>query len=182
MKKKNKNKHYVNNEKFLECLIEYKNTIKKHNEAGLEQPKIPDYIGLCLFNIATRLATKPNFASYIYKDEMISDGIENCIVYINNFNPKKFNNPFAYFTRIIWFAFLRRIDKEKKIMYIKHKYGEKLLQQNSGYDNDDTDANFDGVNKNVGNDYINDFVENYEKKLKQKKLKLKRKKDEKQTI
>lgn len=70
--------------------------------------------------IATHLAHKPNFAGYSFKDEMVCDGIENCLQYIHNFDPKKSKNPFAYFTQIIFYAFLRRIQKEKKQLYTKH--------------------------------------------------------------
>ena len=52
---------------------------------------------------------------------MISDGIENCLQYIHNFNPEKSNNPFAYFTQIIYYAFIRRIQKEKKQAHVKHQ-------------------------------------------------------------
>jgi hypothetical protein len=113
--------HYVNNKEFLAAMIEYRNARIKAEEAGEPKPRVPEYVGECIYKIATHLSYKPNFINYSYKDEMISDGIENCLQYINNFNPEKSNNPFAYFTQIIYYAFLRRIAKEKKQTYIRGK-------------------------------------------------------------
>ena len=96
---------------------------------GLDKPRVNNYIGGCFLKIATHLSYKPNFINYMYKDDMICDGIENCIQYIDNFNPEKSRNPFAYFTQIVYFAFLRRIAKEKRQMDIK----EKIIER-SGYD------------------------------------------------
>ena len=106
-------------------MVKYLNAVKEAEESDSDKPKIPEYIGECLLKISTRLSTKPNFINYTYRDEMISDGIENCVNYIGNFNPEKSNNPFAYFTQIIYFAFLRRIQKEKKQLEIKTKIIEK---------------------------------------------------------
>ena len=114
----------------------------------------------CL-QIANRLATKPNFANYTFKDDMISDGIENCVSYIHNFDPEKSNNPFAYFTQIIYYAFLRRIQKEKKQLYIKHKSLEQSVLFNSLVEGDDMGI---GNNVEIGSDYMNDFVKNFEAK------------------
>ena len=88
-------------------------------------PPVPDYVGECFLKIANGLSFRPNFINYTYRDEMISDGIENCLQYVYNFDPNKSNNPFAYFTQIIYFAFIRRIQKEKKQTHIKHKIIEK---------------------------------------------------------
>ena len=93
------------------------------------KPRITNYLGECFLKIATHLSYKPNFVNYMFRDDMISDGIENCVQYIHNFNPEKSRNPFAYFTQIIHYAFLRRIQKEKKQLDIKTKIIEK-----SGYD------------------------------------------------
>jgi len=120
--------HYVNNKEFLAALIEYRNKVADAKEKGLDKPPIPNYIGECFLKIANHLSFKPNFVNYMFKDDMICDGIENCVQYIHNFNPEKSQNPFAYFTQIIHYAFLRRIQKEKKQMEIKNKIIEK-----SGY-------------------------------------------------
>ena len=116
-----KSEHYVDNKRLYAEMVEYLNGVKEAEESDSTPPRIPEYIGECLLKISTRLSTKPNFINYTYRDEMISDGIENCINYIGNFNPEKSTNPFAYFTQIIYYAFLRRIEKEKKQSYIKYK-------------------------------------------------------------
>ena len=94
------------------------------------RPRIPNYLGDCFLKIATHLSYKPNFVNYMFKDDMICDGIENCVQYINNFNPEKSSNPFAYFTQIVHYAFLRRIQKEKKQLEIKEKIIEKTGFEN----------------------------------------------------
>jgi hypothetical protein len=113
--------HYVNNADFLAAIVEMKKKVKEAEEKGLPKPQVSNYIGECILKIATHLSYKPNFINYSYRDDMILDGVENCIQYIDNFNPDKSNNPFAYFTQIIYYAFLRRIAKEKKQTYIKGK-------------------------------------------------------------
>ena len=123
--------HYVDNKKLNEAMIAFVDKCKVAEECGEPRPKIPEYIGECVYKIATRLATNRNFSSYTYKDEMIADGIEVCIRYMHNFNPEKSKNPFAYFTQIIYFAFLQRIQKEKKQAYIKAKSFENSAIMNT---------------------------------------------------
>ena len=118
---KKKTVHYVNNVKFLEALTEWNEKCDEAEEAGEPKPQVTNYIGECFLKIANGLSYRPNFINYTYKQEMISDGIENCLQYIHNFNPEKSKNPFAYFTQIIYYAFIRRIQKEKKQTHIKHK-------------------------------------------------------------
>ena len=105
--------HYVNNKEFLEALVVFKAKCLAAKEAGEQRPQISNYIGECFLKIATHLSYKPNFVNYMFREDMICDGIENCVQYIENFNPEKSKNPFAYFTQIIYYAFLRRIQKEK---------------------------------------------------------------------
>ena len=119
-------KHYVNNADFLAGLIEYKRLCDVADKAKEIQPQVPNYIGECFLKIAEHLSHKPNFASYSFRDEMIADGIENCMMYFRNFNPEKSKNPFAYFTQIIYYAFLRRITREKKQLYVKYKATEQI--------------------------------------------------------
>ena len=116
-----KKQHYVDNEKFLVVMSDYRERYLKAKDNDLETPIIPDYAGECFLKIAERLSHRPNFINYAFREEMVSDGIENCVMYAGNFNPDKSTNPFAYFTQIIYFAFLRRIEKEKKQLYIKYK-------------------------------------------------------------
>ena len=117
--------HYVDNAKFLQAMKDWKEQCKDAEEAGDEPPRISDYIGECFLKIANGLSYRPNFINYTYREEMISDGIENCLQYVYNFNPEKSKNPFAYFTQIIYYAFIRRIQKEKKQSHIKHMVIEK---------------------------------------------------------
>jgi len=124
--------------------------------------------------IATRLSTKPNFVNYSYREEMISDGVENCICYIDNFDPLKSTNPFAYFTQIIYYAFLRRILKEKKQLYIKHKSLEnsmllnELMEQSEYDEKDFTPSYIDLDNENMF-DFIKTFEDNLLSKKKKRK-------------
>ena len=113
--------HYVDNKKFLQALVDWRIECEKKGE----QLPITNYIGECFLKIAKHLSYRPNFINYTYREEMISDGIENCLQYVNNFNPEKSKNPFAYFTQIIYYAFLRRIAKEKKQSHVKNKMIEK---------------------------------------------------------
>ena len=113
--------HYVDNKEFLAAMIDFKAACIEAEENGKPRPQIPNYIGECILKIANHLAYKPNFINYSYRDDMVLDGIENCIQYIHNFDATKSSNPFAYFTQIIYYAFLRRITKEKKQAYIKGK-------------------------------------------------------------
>ena len=113
--------HYVDNKKFLAAIVERKVLLKEAEEEGESKPQITNYLGECILKIANHLSYRPNFINYTYRDEMISDGIENSLMYIDNFDPEKSRNPFAYFTQIIYFAFVRRITKEKKQQKIKDK-------------------------------------------------------------
>ena len=122
---KKKSEHYVNNRELLEALIVYRAQVKEAKENDLPKPRITNYLGSFFLKIATHLSYKPNFVNYMFRDDMISDGIENCVQYIHNFDPEKSRNPFAYFTQIIHYAFLRRIQKEKKQLEIKTKIIEK---------------------------------------------------------
>ena len=124
-----KKEHYVNNKDFLEAMIEYRTKVIAAREKDEPKPKVPEYIGSCFLKIATHLSYRPNFVNYMFKDDMICDGIENCLQYIDNFDPEKSRNPFAYFTQITYFAFLRRIQREKKQLDIKTRILEK-----SGFD------------------------------------------------
>ncbi len=128
-KTKQKTEYYVNNKEFLEALIVYKSKVIAAKETGVDRPIVPRYIGECFLKIATHLSYKPNFVNYMFREDMICDGIENCLQYIDNFDPEKSKNPFAYFTQIIYYAFLRRIQKEKRQLEIKSKILEKSGHQ-----------------------------------------------------
>lgn len=141
MAKRKRSEHYVNNKEFLAALIKYREDVSIAQIQGKTKPPIPRYIGECFLKIANHLSYKPNFVNYMFKEDMISDGIENCVQYIHNFNPEKSQNPFAYFTQIINFAFLRRIQREKRQMEIRNKILEK-----SGYSDVFDDDTLDGSN------------------------------------
>lgn len=155
----NKTKHYINNEDFLKALIDYKVRCEEAKKNGQPEPILPNYIGECWMKIAEGLSHKPNFINYTYRDEMISDGIENCLMYFNNFDPDVSKNPFAYFTQIIYYAFLRRIQKEKKQLYVKYKATEQIgiLDEFEMMESEDgTTRQFELY------DNIAEFIENYE--------------------
>lgn len=118
--------HYVDNKKFLQALIEYKQSVDAAAARGEEPPVVSRYIGECFIKIATHLSYKSNFINYTFKDDMISDGIENCLTAVAKFDPTKSSNPFAYYTQIIYFAFIRRIQKEKKQQATKYKLIENM--------------------------------------------------------
>ena len=142
MAKRKRSEHYVNNKEFLAALIRYQEDIEIARLQDKTKPVIPRYIGECFLKIANHLSFKPNFVNYMFKEDMISDGIENCVQYIHNFDPAKSRNPFAYFTQIIHYAFLRRIQREKRQLEIKNKIIEK-----SGYQEVFNDDNkIDGSN------------------------------------
>jgi len=162
-------RNYINNPEFLECIVAYKKKCNDAEESGDDKPPIPNYIGECIYKIATRLATKPNFSGYTYKDEMISDGLENAIQALGNFDPEKSHNPFAYFTQIIWYAFLRRIEKEKRQLYIKHKVVESAVIHGTAMTKDSPDVDGEAGYIDLSNEYMSDFVEGYETKMEQKK-------------
>ena len=119
--KKKVTQHYVDNKKFLEAMVIYRDKVNNAKENNRKKPDVTNYIGECFLKIANHLSYRPNFINYTYRDDMISDGIENCLQYMDNFNPEKSTNPFAYFTQIIYYAFIRRIQKEKKQTLVKQK-------------------------------------------------------------
>jgi hypothetical protein len=118
--------HYVDNKKFYEALVEYRKKVLEAKENNLEKPRVTEYIGECFLKIATHLSYKANFINYTFKDDMISDGIENCLTAVEKFDPDRGMNPFAYFTQITFFAFVRRIQKEKKQQATKYKLLENI--------------------------------------------------------
>ena len=148
-----KKEHYVNNKEFLEAMKAYRKSVHKAKKEKREKPPVSDYIGSCFLKIANHLSYRPNFINYTFRDDMISDGIENCLQYLDNFNPAKSNNPFAYFTQIIYYAFIRRIQKEKKQVTIKNK----LI----------TESNYDDMTLQPGEDkeFKNQFTEFLKKNM-----------------
>tara|TARA_B100000900_G_scaffold256235_1_gene218352 strand:+ start:1578 stop:2156 length:579 start_codon:yes stop_codon:yes gene_type:complete len=153
MRKTTKKEHYVNNKEFLLAMIDYRKSVNKAKREKKPKPPVTDYIGSCFLKIANHLSYRPNFINYTFRDDMISDGIENCLQYLDNFNPKTSNNPFAYFTQIIYYAFVRRIQKEKKQVTIKNR----LI----------TESNYDDMTLQPGEDkeFKNQFTEFLKKNM-----------------
>jgi hypothetical protein len=119
--------HYVNNKEFSQAVVDYVNSANDAREQGKTEPTIPNYIGECFLKICEGLSHKPNFISYTYREEMVMDAVENCIKAIMNYDINKATrtglpNAFAYFTQISYYAFLRRIAKEKRQQDIKELY------------------------------------------------------------
>ena len=120
--------HYVNNKEFSLAVVDYCNRLQKaQKQKSKKIPVIDNYIAECFLKIAEGLSHKSNFIRYTYREEMVMDAVENCLKAIKNYDIETATrtgtpNAFAYFTQIAWYAFLRRIDKEKKQQDIKLKY------------------------------------------------------------
>ena len=154
-----KRTHYIDNKIFLEEMITYKKKLTEAEGNGVVKPQLSEYVGKCFMMIAENLSHKPNFLSYTFRDEMISDAIENCVLYAGNFDPSKSNNPFAYFTQIVYYSFLRRIQREKKQLYVKYKSAEMsgLIDEFNQLESDDgTTRQFELY------DNISQFIESFE--------------------
>ena len=129
-RKNRKSEHYVNNADFSQAVVSYVRTVNEAKQASKTLPVVPDYIAQCFLSIAEGLSHKSNFIRYTYREEMVMDAVENCLKAIENYSIEAATrtgkpNAFAYFTQITWYAFLRRIAKEKKQQDIKFKYIEK---------------------------------------------------------
>ena len=160
--------HYINNKDFLKEMTAYRTAIRKAKRQGNPKPQIPRYVAECFMKIAENLSHKPNFLSYTFRDEMVADAIENCVMYVDNFDPAKSSNPFAYFTQITYYAFLRRIQKEKKQLYVKYKSTETagILDEFELNENEDGTFRQFELYEN-----ISEFISNYENARKAKKAK-----------
>ena len=161
-----KKDHYVDNKEFLQHMIEFKDATATARENGECDPQIPDDIGKIFVKIASHLSFKSNFINYAFREDMIADGVENCIQYVHNFDPAKSKNPFAYFTQIIYYAFLRRIQKEKKQLYVRYKSLENSHLDNMS-EEDYSSLSSLGFNKLYDN--MSDFIESYEESMEKKK-------------
>ena len=171
MVKKPKKPHYVDNKKFLQAMIDWRKTWPDEENI----PPVTDYIGECFLKIANHLAYRPNFINYTYREEMVSDGIENCLQYVKNFNPEKSSNPFAYFTQIIYYAFLRRIQREKKQVLVKQKIiantdTDEFLTQLDGDDGQYKNQMIEFLKANQGNVVEEPKTKKQKKQDKQKNL------------
>jgi hypothetical protein len=154
--------HYVNNKEFSQAVVDYVNLVKKAKTTNTEIPRITEYIGRCFLRIAEGLSHKPNFVRYTYREEMVMDGVENCIKAIMNYNIEAATrtgtpNAFAYFTQINYYAFIRRIMKEKKQQDIKFRYIEHAGIEDFMSNSENTDANMNGIE--------NGFIDTLKKRI-----------------
>lgn len=173
--------YYVDKKKLYDVIVEYKKRVRLHKKEGLQPPRIPEYAGEAIYKIANKLSYKPSFINYSFKDDMIADGIENCVMYFDNFDPEKGNNPFAYFTQIIKYAFIRRIGKEEKSRYTKYKH---FLERfvNTGDMSLLIDSDEDHLLSFSMYDNIVEFMEKFEAKELKKKAKRKENKKKRQLL
>lgn len=166
------NEHYVSNDELLESLRVYGIARRRAKRLHEPKPQVPDYIGECFLKIAERLSRKPNFYGYTFRDEMISDAVENCLLYVDNFDTKKSSNPFSYFTQIIYYAFLRRILREKKHLYVKYKMAEDfLIHQERRTLDDDGNSIAPGTRPFELYENISEYITSFEQKQKTKSKK-----------
>ena len=165
---------FVDNEKFYNEMVSWKQALYKNREQGIdERPIIPEYIGECIWKIAFRYATKPNWRNS-YNEDMVGDAVEECIKYLDRFDETKSKNPFSYFTQIVYYSFLRKISSEKKQLYIKYKV---IL-------NSEIDDFFEGDESDVAyskEDLLSrfqakEFIDYYEKNVKRTRKKNKKEK------
>ena len=161
---------YVDNKVFFETIKEYKKSCIQSENSGEEYPEIPEYVGECFLKIAEGLSNRPNFINYTFRDEMVMDGVENCVRYCKNFDPQKSKNPFSYFTQIVYYAFLRRIEREKKQTYVKYKVTETsgISSELATFDDPESRKMFSTYKKNY------DSILEYEKRLESKSSKNKK--------
>ena len=158
-----KKKNYVNNTQLLESMKTYRTAMDKYSVEGGREPRLSNYVGECIMLISKRLASRPNFSGYSYREEMESDAIENCVIAAKNFDPSRSSNPFAYFTQVAWNAFIRRIAKEKKQSYIKHKNMENqsILDQIEN----EIAVNVDTKTFEVGREHHYEVIRSFEEKI-----------------
>lgn len=154
--------HYVNNREFSQAVVDYVNLVKKAKTENTEIPRITEYIGRCFLRIAEGLSHKPNFVRYTYREEMVMDGVENCIKAIMNYNIEAATrtgspNAFAYFTQINYYAFIRRIMKEKKQQDIKFRYIEHAGIEDFMSNSENTGTNMNGIE--------NGFIDTLKKRI-----------------
>ena len=155
--------HYVNNAEFSQAVVDYVTTVQEAKKNESKLPIVPDYIAQCFLRIAEGLSHKSNFIRYTYREEMVMDAVENCLKAIENYNLEAATrtgkpNAFAYFTQITWYAFLRRIAKEKKQQDIKLKYLTK-----SGIENFVNNVHGDDMSQQVVEAFVDTLRDRIEK-------------------
>lgn len=163
--KKRVTHNYIDKKKFHAEMTAYRLAAIEAEKNGTEKPRINNYLGNCFYMLCEKLSRRPNFVNYSYREEMVGDGIENCLAAVDNFNPnEQKQNPFGYFSLIAWRAFVRRIQKENKQNYIKHK---SIHMSGFGlYEGSDWGGS---LSDSSGNEVSDRIVENFESKMAKKK-------------
>lgn len=159
--------NYIDKKKFHAEMTKYRLAAIEAEKNGTEKPRVNNYLGECFYLICERLSWRPNFVNYSFREEMVGDAIENCLSAVDNFDPnEQKQNPFGYFSLIAWRAFVRRIQKEKKQTYIKHK----AFQESGLFDQLATsdEAGIIGISQ-MNNEVSNRIIEQFETKQNEKK-------------
>lgn len=173
--------NYVDNEKLQATLVKYFEAIKLAKALGKDKPKIPDYIGECILTIANKYSTAGNWRNYSYREEMVSDAIENCLQYFENYDTNKYKNPLAYFTEICKWAFVRRIKKEQKQQYLKYKHAQRINLEHQLLGDEIESMSEEIQQKLLHGEPLYDnmllFIEEFERKVAEKKAKTKKMKE-----
>ncbi len=188
--KKLSNTHYIDNELFLKKIIEYRRSVILAKKRKLSIPPVNEELGEFFLRIAQKLSTCSCFCNYQFKEDMILDGVENSIRCINNFNitpQEKPRSPFAYFTQVTYWAFLRRIKRERRVLASKFKAYEHFFVteeiSQSSYERPDGDHFFTESpfeyrapkisieqqhKQEEARGYMSDFIDTFEKSNKEK--------------
>ena len=171
--------HYVNNREFSQSVVDYCKSVQEATKNGESRPIVPDYVASCFLKIAEGLSHKSNFVRYTYREEMVMDAVENCLKAIENYNIEaatRSGNPnaFAYFTQISWYAFLRRIEKEKKQQDIKLKYISEADVSQFLEENDNGDQQYVVDTLRVRIDTVKDADEQFKEYAKEEKKRKRR--------
>lgn len=153
---------YVRNKDLLGALVEYRKTLKTWNGEG-EKPRVPEFIGQCIYLICARLGRRSNFARYTWNEDMVGDAIESCVLAVPNFDPAKSSNPFGYFSRVAWRAMVHRIETEHKQTFVKICNYENLHVVDR--------VSEGGEPARVGNQFTDEFVRNFEEKMQRRRAK-----------
>jgi len=176
--------HYVDNKAFLAALREYRSACRKSKQTNRRMPPVPEFIGECFLRIATHLSYRPNFINYTFREDMISDGVENCLMYMHNFNPRKSKNPFGYFTSVIYYAFVRRIQRERKHTYLKYRLMEDAIISGDTHTSPDGSGHFRVDTEMLSYENVQDFIQRFDEyhdKRRERRREMKQKTSKKKT-
>lgn len=163
----NKDNYYVDNKEIHQLFVAHKKKVEAALEAGEEMPRACDGIGQFFIDISKGVCSRANFVNYPFKEDMILDGIENCVMALNNYDPDKFDRPYAYFTKVVWWSNLRKIEREHKQLYVKFKSLQNAVLENTLVEGEDENFQYDDVT--LDNDKMTPIINKFEKKKSPKK-------------